>query len=514
MKVTRPSATSLHIRVVPWLLWLIGAWFAIFGLGMVYSGFGQTSKLTCTRIATTHVNCTLSRSLLGVPTSTTTIQEVQGARLGVSRGQKSSSYRVEFLTNNGVVPMTSFYSSGSGSMQSTVDRVNSMVRDPHIPAITVYTTGVLSLLFVLLFVGIGICFSPLLWGCIVTWVFDTIPGTLTVRRSGAFRAQIKQYALSDIRTAAVQYSTGSKGGRTSRIALRLHSGEEVPLTNYYSSGSSAKSEIVVGYIQQLLNLDTAFDPANEPATPFEHATQAYGRSLLGDTSAAAAATRRLIEPAPNQTNSGFAGVSSLASVQASAALAPDGIGGIFARILGVALLQRTVYRAVAEDPSMTAPAGLVVVVVAALVGCIDGLTSTSFTANGYSLPPGLVHAAASVTVHVLAGVIGWLVGSAVFAGVATMLRGNTNVGEMARVLGFVSVFNLLWAIPIGFIPALILSVRGTMMSISEAAEFDTRRVIATAIISWLITFAVIGIAMLVLNLVIVGPLIIAFGERV
>jgi Yip1 domain len=177
-------------------------------------------------------------------------------------------------------------------------------------------------------------------------------------------------------------------------------------------------------------------------------------------------------------------------------------------LLGVALFQAPAYRQIADDPSATPSSGVIVLLVAALVGFVSGMTSDSLTVNGQTLLAGPTHGAVRALIEVCAGLVSWLVGSLVGSFVATtFFRGRTNTAEMLRVLGYTSVFRLLWIVPCGFVLSWLLSAVGTVIAMCEAAEFDTRMAVITAVVAWVIAFAVSGIVWLILTFVVVGLLV-------
>lgn len=135
------------------------------------------------------------------------------------------------------------------------------------------------------------------------------------------------------------------------------------------------------------------------------------------------------------------------------------------------------YNTVENDPSYTQQAGLLVVI----VGLLSGL-GTAFVRNGFFGP---------ILGTVIGTFIGWLVWSFAADIIGrTVFDGDSDLGQMMRVLGYASAPLALGVIPflgfIGSIWALIASV----VAIREGQDFTTGKAIGTVIIGWLIWVAI------------------------
>jgi hypothetical protein len=168
------------------------------------------------------------------------------------------------------------------------------------------------------------------------------------------------------------------------------------------------------------------------------------------------------------------------------------------RIMGVLTLKAPVFRQIAEDQSATTTAAIIVAVVSLISGVVGAVVISSIGDQLPQTPGGLTatNPIGYAIQTILLGFIGWGVGSFVMGLVANMLGGKTNTGEMLRVFGYASIFNLLGIIPcLGFI-GWILGIIATVLGIREAAEVSTGKAIAIGIIGFiaiLIVSAVIGI---------------------
>ena len=157
------------------------------------------------------------------------------------------------------------------------------------------------------------------------------------------------------------------------------------------------------------------------------------------------------------------------------------------RIVRAIRLDWTVFREIAQDREALKQAAIIVVVVSflAALGGAGGLLIAQVDAGtaflGFFVD--------WIVNGILIGWIGWsiltyLVGTILF-------KGQTDIQEMLRVLGYASAPRLLGLL--GFIPCIgwifpfagmILSLIAGVIAIREAMEFDTGKAIVTVVISW------------------------------
>lgn len=159
------------------------------------------------------------------------------------------------------------------------------------------------------------------------------------------------------------------------------------------------------------------------------------------------------------------------------------------RLMGVVTFKAPVYKDIAHDPAALQPAAIIVVAVAVISAVVSGLLS------GAGIVFGLITA-------VLAVLLGWVVGSWLTAFVAKQFfQGQTNTGEMLRILGHTYIFQIVSIIPIiGGLIALVLNIIATIIAIREAASLDNTKALLTAIIVNVIVF----VATLIIGGVIAG----------
>lgn len=142
-----------------------------------------------------------------------------------------------------------------------------------------------------------------------------------------------------------------------------------------------------------------------------------------------------------------------------------------------ARLDTEFYNTVENDASYTTQAGMLV----AIVGLLTGI-GNSFVLRGFWLP---------IIWGVLGALVGWVIWSFVtdFVG-RTLFEGESDLGQMQRVLGYAQAPLALGIIPflsfVGFVWALVASV----VAIREGQDFTTGKAIATVIIGW-IAYAIV-----------------------
>ena len=166
------------------------------------------------------------------------------------------------------------------------------------------------------------------------------------------------------------------------------------------------------------------------------------------------------------------------------------------RLIGVITLKAPVYKEIAEDTQGTTQAALIFIICTAINGFFTHLVSAGAFHLGRALL-GLVFG-------VLIGLVGWVVTAWVLSFVANALEGKTDLQEMLRVTGYVSVFSLVAVINVlaivgvlGCVTGLIsfavaiLSLIGYLIGIREAAEFDTMKAVITAIVAAVVNFVIV-----------------------
>lgn len=158
--------------------WPLIALFLVLFLGIG----GQSAELTCERIELGGpVTCSNQTKLLWIiPLGTNEIDDVRGASLADTYDAEycNPCYRVELLTDQGSVPLTTVYTSGYSSKQDAADRINTFVGGVSEGPVVVTEPGLLSaenLLCFLVWVPIALALGHL-WKAIKSPFSRSKPG--------------------------------------------------------------------------------------------------------------------------------------------------------------------------------------------------------------------------------------------------------------------------------------------------------------------------------------------------
>ncbi len=142
-------------------------------------------------------------------------------------------------------------------------------------------------------------------------------------------------------------------------------------------------------------------------------------------------------------------------------------------MMRASMLDRSFYNVIERDSKYSGQAAMVVVVTS-IAGAI-----------GAALRPGNQPVISTAIAAVAAGIVGWLAFSLITTIVGTALEGDTNVGEMARVLGFAQAPMILSIVPVvGSIIGSALTLLASVVGIREANDFSTGKAILTGVIGW------------------------------
>jgi hypothetical protein len=180
---------------------------------------------------------------------------------------------------------------------------------------------------------------------------------------------------------------------------------------------------------------------------------------------------------------------------------------MYERLMGIVTLKAPVYKEVAEDPSATQTAAIIVVITAA----IGGFTVKIFDGQGGVF---LVAALVSAVFSVIFQLLNWGVSAWILAKVAGMFGGKTDTNEMLRVTGFTQIFtlvnlvSLLAGISVAlacvasplYIIGFVLVIIGNVIGVREAGEFSTGNAIITSIIAGIASSILLGIGRYIVNL--------------
>jgi hypothetical protein len=256
VKVIRDTPDVLAMRPTSQGLWTLfgGLIFAVAGLFAAFLA-GSTVWLVCERVEPQVNRCTVDRRLFGLSWRQNPIKGLRGAQVAERRDSDGDLlYRVVFLTDEGQVPLTSSWSSGSGSKARFVQEVDAFVQDAEARTVEVAQRGTTGLLFSLVFVVIGILGCGLgIRTLLTTWIFDRTQRAVVRQVAGLTGVRAIEYDLDDVIDVQVQHSQGRSSRGSSRPVLFFRSGEIVPLVSLYISGRGPGR--VVQVIRDWLGLD-------------------------------------------------------------------------------------------------------------------------------------------------------------------------------------------------------------------------------------------------------------------
>jgi hypothetical protein len=119
--------------------------------------FGQAAILTCNRIEPSQIECVRqTKWLRWVPVGEQSIPELRGAEVGQSCDEDGCTYRVELNTAEGLIPLTTYFSSGAGPKQEATERINAFLQNPQGSSLTVRSdAGLLAFILPFAFVLVG-----------------------------------------------------------------------------------------------------------------------------------------------------------------------------------------------------------------------------------------------------------------------------------------------------------------------------------------------------------------------
>jgi hypothetical protein len=240
MKITKASTDILCIQPLREAMLLIipGALFALMGF-IAFPIFGQSAALTCERSegsegsGSASPRCELERTLIGIPLSTTSIQGLQGARVGTPQAAQGHICRVMLVTAESEVPFSGYSISG-GEEQRIAEQINAFPDKPNHATLHVRYSGRTETILsaVLAVLGLLVLVTGL-HTCSTTWTFDRRKGLFTHRQQRLLGPRVVTYPFSQIEDVTVSAFSATSAGHVHRIVLRTSSGKELPMTSRY-----------------------------------------------------------------------------------------------------------------------------------------------------------------------------------------------------------------------------------------------------------------------------------------
>lgn len=244
MKIIENTPDRLVIRDVPYLQIFLGLMLAIVGLVITFF-FARSVDIHCDRVGSGQVNCRLTEKLLGFePVGGRNVKKVQKVDVAESRDSDGNAiYRVIFVTDTGNVPLTSYSSSGYNNKARLSQQINAFIQNAVQRSLDVkLAMEWWILIFLFLFTGAGIIMILLAKTTGIELIRSQ--GMIRILKDGLFGSRQEEHSLHEVEGVDLEWSRGSRGGATYRIAFHLVDGGELLLSRWFSSGRKDKQAAV------------------------------------------------------------------------------------------------------------------------------------------------------------------------------------------------------------------------------------------------------------------------------
>ncbi|MFZ6029282.1 MAG: hypothetical protein ACOYYS_16340 [Chloroflexota bacterium] len=243
MKVVESNSGRLVLRSSPSVLIVLGLLFALLDLPILYF-FARSVTIHCERLEPKQITCTLNEKLFdAIPVRQRTIENVQGAEVETYSDSDGDTYKVVLLTTGGRIPLTPYSSSGYDDKAAVVAQVNQFVGAGRQDVLDIQQPVTWWLLLMLLIFG-GVGVSMLLFAKTVQVEMDRSQGVLRIRKTGLLGSRTNEFLLREVEDISLESMDDNDGGTTYRIRFRMHTGEEIPLTSFYSSSVKDKQRAI------------------------------------------------------------------------------------------------------------------------------------------------------------------------------------------------------------------------------------------------------------------------------
>ncbi len=218
----------------------IGLFIVVLAAGI----FWQTERETtfnCKRLEINQIQCELHQMFLGQTIKQATVNDPQHAIVQVQHSSKGgTSYRVAFVTAQGTVPLTDYYSSDAPA-DDLAEQFNQFRQDAAAKSVLLdQPASGFGIVFMVMMAGFGAVL--ILVSHYDTFVFDRYRDTLTFTRVGLTGVHTREESLSGLQ-AEVRQFRGSKGRRYYRVYLLLDNGSTIKM-DWNTSRISAAQHVV------------------------------------------------------------------------------------------------------------------------------------------------------------------------------------------------------------------------------------------------------------------------------
>jgi hypothetical protein len=182
---------------------VFGLIFALAGLAAFWF-FGRSAGVECTRLEAREVRCEIKETLLSLVVRRNTVLNPQKAIVEVNEDSDGDTYRVSLITQQGVVPLTHFYSS-DGAFTRTESELNRFLSNPAAKTVSIdQPPSVWIYLFPLCFTGFGVLMILAL--SFETYTFDRDRDALLIKRESLRGTRVTEEPLAGLKLSVRDHS--------------------------------------------------------------------------------------------------------------------------------------------------------------------------------------------------------------------------------------------------------------------------------------------------------------------
>ncbi|HTP06656.1 MAG TPA: hypothetical protein VMP08_00290 [Anaerolineae bacterium] len=208
-------------------MFIFGLIFALAGLAAFWF-FGRSAEATCTRLEVREVRCEIKETLLGMVVRLKTAINPSEVQVQVNEDSDGDTYRVAFVTAQGVVPLTEAWS-GDGVFAQTEAQLNQFLQNPSAKTINVaQPPSPWIYLFPLCFGGVGV--FAILALSFETYIFDRDRAALLIKRESLRGAKVTEEPLAGLKFSVRDHSDSDS--TSYRVHVLTGTGRDLTIGDY------------------------------------------------------------------------------------------------------------------------------------------------------------------------------------------------------------------------------------------------------------------------------------------
>ncbi|MBE9201112.1 MULTISPECIES: hypothetical protein [unclassified Nodularia (in: cyanobacteria)] len=260
MKVVQENHSQMTLRLLPWSMWLFGAFLT--SAGLIFAGLGVTEEtFSCRRDTTAPATCQLSSK--GVLWSNPNydvfpLKDIQGTKIdNFTDYEDQRRYRLLILTNSREISPINTDFSAQKRVREWQEDIELFLKDTQRQNLVIEYNN----RFYIYVIAVVLTVAGLVIAVIFSKVFlcniDKTLGKLTLAKYGLVSGSKAEYKIFDIRGITLQTpEDNSEGIAAYRVALVMKSGEYIPIISNYSFGAKIlQQQQIADRISQFLNLE-------------------------------------------------------------------------------------------------------------------------------------------------------------------------------------------------------------------------------------------------------------------